>query len=250
MSDENKAELEQCPLCKGQVPVQNFWPGGDEHFKLFHCERCGEFGADKQCILALRGSEPYPDLMGVAREMNERGDQLRLTYTNMGEAKKLAPTTTAEKARRLLRAIARKSQFPGQTIELVREVDYPLVFGRGADELVFFLDYLEKLDWLEKNADSASISCELTANGWIEIESDRTANIESDKAFVAMWFAPEMNGAYEQGIRPAIEDDAGYKSIRIDAVEHMGKIDDRIIAEIRESRFVVADFTGQRGGVY
>ncbi|MFC1886373.1 hypothetical protein ACFLZM_04890, partial [Thermodesulfobacteriota bacterium] len=29
-----------------------------------------------------------------------------------------------------------------------------------------------------------------------------------------------------------------------------GKIDDEIIAQIRRSRFIVADFTGHRGGVY
>jgi nucleoside 2-deoxyribosyltransferase len=65
-----------------------------------------------------------------------------------------------------------------------------------------------------------------------------------------MWFAAEMSPAYHEGIKPAIEEDAGFRSIRVDDVEHTGKIDDRIIAEIRESRFVVADFTGQRGGVY
>ncbi len=32
--------------------------------------------------------------------------------------------------------------------------------------------------------------------------------------------------------------------------EHNGKIDDLIIAEIRKSGLLVADFTGQRGGVY
>ena len=48
--------------------------------------------------------------------------------------------------------------------------------------------------------------------------------------------------------------DAGYKAMRIDRKEHNDKIDDQIIAEIRRSRFVVADFTqgkeGARGGVY
>ncbi|MDH3514509.1 MAG: nucleoside 2-deoxyribosyltransferase, partial [Gammaproteobacteria bacterium] len=33
-------------------------------------------------------------------------------------------------------------------------------------------------------------------------------------------------------------------------LEHNDDINDRIIAEIRKSRFVVADFTGNRGGVY
>src|SRR5271165_6192652 len=37
---------------------------------------------------------------------------------------------------------------------------------------------------------------------------------------------------------------------RIDRKEHDGKIDDQIIAEIRRSAFVVADFSGHRGGVY
>ena len=48
--------------------------------------------------------------------------------------------------------------------------------------------------------------------------------------------------------------DAGYKPLRIDNVEHTGKVDDRIIAEIRRSRFLVADFSCEsgkpRGGVY
>ncbi len=38
--------------------------------------------------------------------------------------------------------------------------------------------------------------------------------------------------------------------MRIDNKEHTNKICDEIIAEIRRSRFVVAEFTGQRNGVY
>lgn len=49
---------------------------------------------------------------------------------------------------------------------------------------------------------------------------------------------------------PALDVDTGYRAIRIDNVEHTGKINDRIIAEIKESRFLVADFSGQRGGAY
>ena len=36
----------------------------------------------------------------------------------------------------------------------------------------------------------------------------------------------------------------------INQMEHVGKIDDEIIAQIRSSAFLVADFTGHRGGVY
>ena len=57
-----------------------------------------------------------------------------------------------------------------------------------------------------------------------------------------MWFNTSMNDAYEEGIALAIED-AGYKPVRIDRKDHNNKIDDEIIAEIRRSRFLVADFT-------
>src|SRR5207253_2064966 len=67
--------------------------------------------------------------------------------------------------------------------------------------------------------------------------------------FVAMWFDNSMEAAYSEGIAPAIST-AGYQPYRMKDVEHNNKICDEILAEIRKSRFVVAEFTGNRGGVY
>lgn len=57
----------------------------------------------------------------------------------------------------------------------------------------------------------------------------------------------------KNGIEPAIRE-SGYRAVRIDKKEHVNKIDDEIIAEIRRSKFLVADFTCEkekiRGGVY
>jgi hypothetical protein len=83
---------------------------------------------------------------------------------------------------------------------------------------------------------------------------ERIATLQHDKGkgeqgFVAMWFDPSVQTAWDEGIRPGIEA-AGYAPMRIDGKEHANKIDDEIIMEIRRSRFMVADFTGQRGGVY
>src|SRR5690606_12537652 len=44
--------------------------------------------------------------------------------------------------------------------------------------------------------------------------------------------------------------EAGYDPVRVDRVEHINRIDDEILRQINASRFVVADFTGHRGGVY
>lgn len=64
-----------------------------------------------------------------------------------------------------------------------------------------------------------------------------------------MSFAEELLSAWEQGIKPALEE-LGFNPVRIDQTHGEDKIDDRIIAEIRKSGLMVADFTGHRGGVY
>ncbi|MFI5088884.1 MAG: hypothetical protein ACHP7P_02345 [Terriglobales bacterium] len=72
---------------------------------------------------------------------------------------------------------------------------------------------------------------------------------QSDQAFVAMWFTAETNLLYDEAIAPAVRD-AGYRPFRVDRHEHVNRIDDEIIAQLRRSRFMVGDFTGQRQGVY
>lgn len=96
---------------------------------------------------------------------------------------------------------------------------------------------------------NGDFSIVIKSKGWETIEKLKNTNIESKQAFVAMWFDDSMNDFYKDGIKKAIEE-AGYSSVRIDGKDFNGKICDEIIAEIRRSKFLIADFTGQRGGVY
>ena len=52
-----------------------------------------------------------------------------------------------------------------------------------------------------------------------------------------------------RAIQRAVEA-AGYVPIRVDEDEYTGGVMDKVISELRNSRFVVADFTRNRGGVY
>ena len=79
-------------------------------------------------------------------------------------------------------------------------------------------------------------------------ELRREVNVsESTQCFIAMWFHESTTDALERGIEPAIEE-TGYEPLRIDRKEHINQIDDEIIAEIRRSRFLVADFTHGEDG--
>lgn len=101
----------------------------------------------------------------------------------------------------------------------------------------------------------------MTAKGLERMEELADGGADSKQAFVAMWFGPEMNEPWRTGFAPAIRD-AGYQPFRIDGKEHNNKIDDEIVAEIKRSRFLIADFTcggvvvdgkfepNPRGGVY
>jgi hypothetical protein len=89
----------------------------------------------------------------------------------------------------------------------------------------------------------------ITPAGFAYVDDLGMHNRTSLQGFVAMWFDASMNEAYtagfDQGIRAA-----GYRPMRIDRHDHANRIDDEMIAQIRRSKFVVADLTGHRANVY
>lgn len=100
----------------------------------------------------------------------------------------------------------------------------------------------------------------ITNKGIEYCESKKRLFNASKQAFVAMWFNKDeniekcnynMQKVYENAIEPAISTSKDkYNAMRIDCKEHCNDINDEMIAEIRKSKFVVADLTGYRGGVY
>ena len=124
----------------------------------------------------------------------------------------------------------------------------------NVEELKYLLEFLVNSSWLKKLHGTASeLKYQLTVSGYTYLTEIDHAVIDSSQAFVAMWFDVSMDKVWEEGLLPGIRD-TGYEAVRIDQKEHLNKIDDEIIAEIRRSRFLVADFTqgetGPRGGVY
>lgn len=74
-------------------------------------------------------------------------------------------------------------------------------------------------------------------------------NENSNKVFVAMWFDQIVKDLYDLGIKPILEG-LGYEGIRVDEHQHNNKIDLEILKLIEESKFLIVDLTGNRGGCY
>jgi hypothetical protein len=88
----------------------------------------------------------------------------------------------------------------------------------------------------------------LTPKGLLAAEA-LGASGSGAQGFVAMSFDPSLQEVWTNGFRQGIRA-AGYSPVRLDDEDYVGGITDEIMAQIRRSRFVVADYTGQRHNVY
>ena len=194
-----------------------------------------------------------------------------VTTTTISDAKLRPDMSIDERIDSILLYIESKSDYLGATIlyssifglyHAVNIVEQDRVYCDllshseciGGNELMYLLAYLEQQGLIVNSHRNDQIKgCALTVDGYARVDKLKDVQSISTRAFVAMWFDGTMTEALELGFKPAIRE-AGYKPIRIDQMEHIDKIDDKIISEIRKSRFIVADFThgrkGARGGVY
>ena len=150
-----------------------------------------------------------------------------------------------EKLDRTLIQIERMSVVPGYPSNFNYERDYPLVYAQNAYEANFYIRQLADLHYVAGDVPRV----QMTAKGYQRLSELQRASRASSFAFVAMWFDPSTNEVYDQAIEPAIRE-SSYKALRIDRVHHTNRIDDEIIGRIKGSRFMVADLSGQRQGVY
>jgi nucleoside 2-deoxyribosyltransferase len=215
------------------------------------CSRCGTYQIDRKAQLTLEhltedGTKRHL-LGGVVRENSDRGNHLLLTVQNIPDLISAArpPRTPFDAIDRLLLYIFDQAESPTSYVRLKADTDYPLIHARSGNDLAFYLYKAKGLGYIETLGSEAR----LDLDGWQRVDELRRTRVLSNQAFVAMWFKPEVRDAWTDGIEPALSA-TGYIPIRLDFVEHNERIDDRIISEIRRSGLLVADFTGDRGGVY
>jgi nucleoside 2-deoxyribosyltransferase len=127
--------------------------------------------------------------------------------------------------------------------------DWPLVVAQSEQAALFMLWELGRAGYLEFDGNAAPVPPKPTWKAYERLQQIQSSGRSSDVGFAAMSFAPKQLSVWKQVIEPGVLE-AGYRPVRIDQVPHNQRIDDEIIAQIRRCRFLVADFTGQRNGVY
>ncbi len=251
-------------------------PATSKHILDRDCDRVDSVRAGVTYIISREAKDDYfansdcVDDHTKARLTTWLIDQHRLgikcpevtTYV-IGDARLRRSLAMHERADRLLEYFRKKTPLLGEAVMFFPNYIPPdnttleiLAWSESvkADEAMFLINYLKNLGWIDNSgATKDGPSLIVTGDGYKRLADLSEKEIISKQAFIAMWFDQSMNDAYEKGIAAGVRD-AGYQPLRIDQKHHNNKIDDEIIAEIRRSRFLVADFTqgpdGSRGGVY
>ena len=236
-------QLDHCPICKVVTTVTVV---GDRYH--VPCRRCGEFQIDGTAASIAEQADSAHRWLLSAWVANNPVDVVNSEHLKLALTAK-APSLTS-RAMLALRILAKLfpqgvefsiSGLLSQHSDLVSRTWSP-------NEAAFIYLIREVLRHemqyiTEKSQNIYSIS----PPGWMALEGAPTNH--SKTAFIAMWFDVSVFPLFTNVIEPAIQS-AGYDPIRIDKKDHNNKIDDEIVASIRAARFVVADYTGERGGVY
>jgi hypothetical protein len=246
-----------CWIC-GKFALSH-WNIRDES-QMFDCRVCGKYcqwpsaradDAESQALL------PY--LAAHIRQLRS-AERFAVTEGWVDVARGHANSTISQRLRLLLERIESRSKF-GETIGEELELLAPLIDAHDSREALFLLRHLEQLKFVQletltqvshERAPGASgefVRIHMLVGGWEAISPTAGAGV-AGTCFVAMSFDKALDPAYDDGMIPAIVDDCKFNVVRVDRVEHNDDITDRILAGIRSAQFVVADFTGQRQGVY
>lgn len=239
-----------CPVCENKNAKVPEHVTRDASF--VDCPQCGQFTISDSAIATLNNTDKSQSWK-LSAWINEFAPSV-ISTTDIDTALSSTIPSLHHRLDRMLRWI--NNQFPpGREFQLSNVLSaqdpnasrlLPVGWNRTNEEMRYMVSEAlcnemgllvrEHAQWFK-----------VSPKGLLYLEGQRDE--PSSIGFCAMWFSPEVLPLWTQVIEPAIRA-AGYDPLRIDAKEHNGKIDDEIMASIRAARFVVSDFTGNRGGVY
>lgn len=165
------------------------------------------------------------------------------------------PKSPYEKASNLLFKLFEKQRKEGEVIEFKELFDLDFVNGlyfKDSEECNFYVQVLANAGLIisQNNHGGFCIEYTFTFTGLNKIFERLENGKNSNNCFIALSFGLGMTE-----IRTAIKEavcETGFNPIVIDEihVESEQTINDGIIANIKKSRFCIADFTQQKDGVY
>ncbi len=244
-----------CKICESTVFGYNLLPTTVDIYGV-ECPKCGYYEISDPFIES-RTTIPKEDFLlfsGYLRLNSTRERPIRITsefYNKIPEiVLSFKKMPVSEKVDNFFKYIyGSTTKVLGEVHVNVNEIHRFYLYAPG--DLNTILEYLKERKLIKWSEQSGTYRCRLTIEGWERYEQikNKLTNINSKQVFVAMSFDENLKNIYVEAIQPVAEE-CGFEAVRVDSKEHNEKICDRIIGEINKSRFVIADFTQNKHGVY
>ncbi len=246
-----------CPICHREL-IENLRKRDYGNIVHVACAYCGNFKITSHVLLSVlrdrqQNNDPDMDMSIALRHLSSgAADEIDLKGENYEKIKGSIriPSDPLEVLDLLMLYCGRKATRFNVGIT-VPNSDIPLLFVHDDNEMQAVLVMAQELEYIgQYHSEQNNYVFTLQVKGWERIIQLRKVRSQSKQVFVAMKFGdPDLDKVFEDAIVPAVEL-CGYHAYRIDKVQHNDKICDKIISEIKQSAFVIADFTSHRGGVY
>ena len=262
----------QCPICN-LFALDNQRTSDDNYF--YNCFRCGEYR------ITLKAKEDFNSFIKGLTHRNLVSSWVRehpgviIKGDTLANLKNISSPSVEEKSIKLLLYLSKLYPIAGQEIDnIISRVGHQLTLNRkikdegitpaNIEESKKFLP-IQSVCWAQNQSEVGYLFEEylcgykgfiiskpqwrISPKGWEYLESVRKLNPLSNICFIAMKFEDRLMEFSDKWIEQGIID-SGYQPIRINKLQHNNLIDDEIIANIRKSKFIIADLTGNSFGVY
>lgn len=244
-------EIANCLLCDSKE-IESFDTRGVDatHWR---CVKCGEVLMARTMIATLPKHEDKLWLLSAyCRKRTSADLPPQMIHENniddfVNQMKR--PSTVLEAKNRIIKYFADKSDLIGNWIDFDQYFYLDIILQQEEMQFIVkslfeenFIEIIGVIDYSHPNLDVFDVErIRLTAEGWEAYDEIKNLNFESNQVFIAMWYS-EKTKELRESLKAGVEA-AGYSPIIVDETHFTGNIMDYVLSRIRESKFVIADFT-------
>jgi len=240
----------ECPICKADNITLAAHSGGADR-SVIVCPNCGRYEISGTAYATFSNKVKDAKLSFAIRTRFYRDEHVYVSASNREEI--LAGIFVPVKVKDIAELVLVKvfTDEDNKSKELALSMENALQFGIENDtKMQMVLNYIESKGWfklLRFSGGGAHLS--LTGEGISHAEDIINPNYESKQVFVAMSFNPELDTLYSDAIQEAVKH-CHLTALRSKDFDFNDEVIKNIQLQIDSSRFVIADFTDNRPGVY
>ena len=239
---EESKKPQKCYLCDNSQAEIDRFPGRTRSYGV-KCITCGEYDIGVMASMEIENQDWRYILSGITREAFERGNRLTITRDNVKTLLQSAsiPKDSIEMIDRILLYVDRNAKTADSSVELLPEY-YPIAYAKNNSEFNFLCEKAVELGYITSGG--LKREYQLDINGWRQLAEIKKTKPDTNQVFIAMWFdekTEKLRDALKAGVAAA-----GYEPIIVDERTFTGNIMNYVLGRIRESKFVIADFTVDR----